>query len=701
MRIGLAFARISVAAAALLAISPLSAAAAEHNVPNGIALSHYEGRVDAAREMNLTVVLKMHNSAEFDKVLDDLYDPASSRYHQWLSDKEMERYAPTAAEFATVKNELVRQGFTVVSADPGRFSIRVHGTAATVEKAFNTELNKYSYNGRVYQANARDAHLPGPAGELIDAVSGIERHQTRPRLSYVTNPVTGKQLFKRPLVTREDLASFAASLTDTPLTTSSTTSWIPSTAGQPSATYTGYGYTLNGQTGAFTPSQLESYYGVPFTQGSKTYDGTGQTIALVEGYGYANAEADANAAAKLFGLPALTSKNFEVKYPEGKPLDPNAAELTGWDGEIALDLQSSHAIAPGAKIIIVASSGQDNEDQLDSLNYVITNHLANTVSNSWENDSEILSGTDEEMAFADVLKKGAAQGISFQFSSGDGGDQGLGTPLGAVGLPANSPYVTAVGGTTVLNNPYSSTPSWITTGWGNDLVQLYYFGVTDPLVGYFHGGAGGGESQFWPRPVWQNKIVASGHWRMVPDVAALADPYTGFALVLTVGSTKYGEVIGGTSLASPIFTAIWAVADQYNGSPLGQAARAVATLKSGEITDVVAPTAAQVKYDLAGSITDSKGKHTYTRTTLVTKAGDEDNPGSDLSLYGQSNFISALWPVPGYGNNLYFAVTFGTDSSLLTGEGWDYSTGWGEPNGLPFIQGVTGKTTGAAVKAKE
>jgi len=82
MRIGLAFARISVAAAALLAISPLSAAAAEHNVPNGIALSHYEGRVDAAREMNLTVVLKMHNSAEFDKVLDDLYDPASSRYHQ-------------------------------------------------------------------------------------------------------------------------------------------------------------------------------------------------------------------------------------------------------------------------------------------------------------------------------------------------------------------------------------------------------------------------------------------------------------------------------------------------------------------------------------------------------------------------------------------------------------------------------------------
>ena len=95
-------------------------------------------------------------------------------------------------------------------------------------------------------------------------------------------------------------------------------------------------------------------------------------------------------------------------------------------------------------------------------------------------------------------------------------------------------------------------------------------GVEDPLEGYYNGGAGGGQSLFFSKPTWQSSLT--GSWRQVPDVAALADPFTGFPIVITEGTSQYGYVYGGTSLASPIFTAVWAIVDQYNGSPLGQAA---------------------------------------------------------------------------------------------------------------------------------
>jgi subtilase family serine protease len=682
-------------AAALLALSPLAGfSLPAHNVPNGVALAHYESRVDPAKEMNLTITLKMHDEAGFDRALEELQDPASSRYHQWFTDEDFAKYEPTPAEFETVKNELLRQGFTLVSSDPRRFSIRVHGTAAIAERAFHTELHNLSYNGRTFQAHVRDARLDGPAGDVIDGISGLERHQSRPQLSILRNPRTGKPFSERRLTGKESLASFASSFTATPLSTATTQSFTTFGA-EPTASFTGIGYAANGKMGGLNPANLEAHYGLTSLI-SGGFNGAGQTIALVEGYGYPNAEADANIAAKLFGLPTFSSANFSVVYPEGAPINRNAGIISGWDGEIALDIQSAHATAPKAKIVVVASSGQDNEDQIASLSYVISPNgsktpLAYTVSSSWENDSEIISGVLELQAFDSVLKTGAAAGISFQFSSGDGGDLGLGTPVGAVSIPADDPHVTAVGGTSVLNNPY--TNATVVTGWGSNQVFLFQGGlVSDPLEGYFAGGAGGGQSQYFKKPAWQSKLA--GSWRQVPDVAAVADPATGFPVILTEFGKTTGQIIGGTSLASPVFTAIWAIADQFNGAPLGQAAPLISKLSAVDISDVVAPGASLYGHDVTGSIKDTDGTHNFTAKTIFTSAGDLDNQGSNLSLYSQSSFISAIWPaIPGT-SGLDFAISFGTDSSLTVGKGWDNVTGWGEPNGLPFIQGVTGKITG-------
>ena len=678
----------SKATLAMLAVSAAgtyqASALSTHNVASGLERAADQGRVTADAEQTLTVFLKLHDEAGFDAAIKDLYDPESASYHKWFTDADFAKYAPTAAELKTVQDELTKQGFSVVSVDPKNFSVRVHGNTGTVEKAFQTELHTFNYKTSTFQAHVRDAQLTGAAGELVDSVAGLDRHQVKPQLTVVKNPRTNEQLFKKK-VTAADLGSTLLSeIIGTPLSAPEVKTYKTPGHSLPLATYYGTIYDqIQNVAVSYSPLQLENHYGLTslIRQG---YDGTGQTIALVEAYGYAAAETDANAAAKIFGLPALTSNNFAVVYPEGQPLDPNAADLTGWTTEIALDIQSSHAIAPGAKILVVASAGQDNEDQIASLQYIITNKLASTVSSSWENDSEIISGSDEENAFNSVLKLGAAAGISFQFSSGDGGDQGLGTPVGAVSIPSNSPYATAVGGTSILNNP--SGGNQIVAGWGNDITFVYVGAPFDPptSVSEFYGGAGGGESLFFAKPSWQEALPGTG--RQVPDVSALADPFTGFPVIATVEGTQYAEAgIGGTSLASPIFTAIWAIADQYNGSALGQAAPAISKLKAGQITDVVGTSSLNTS-DVTGTVYDANGATFYSADALFANA---------YPAQTQTEFPSALWPIA---NDEAVVISFGTDSSLTVTPGWDNVTGYGEPNGLPFIQGVTGKTKGASLK---
>jgi subtilase family serine protease len=654
----------------------------EHNVPKAIEFATDLGRVEPSREQNLTLVLKTHGTADLDKTIEALYDPESPTYHQWLSDADLDKYAPTEAEYAQVRNALTAQGLHIISTDPRRFSIRVHGTVESIETAFQTQLHNFSYRGKTFQAHIADAHLTGAAAALVDSVSGLDRRQVRPQALVATNPVTGKPISARKKITDGLGSTLAGEITDVALSSAEEFNFTTPGASLPESNFWGTVYNLNPKlTVSFTPKQLQSHYGLT-TLLKEGYDGRGQTIVLVEGYGNVNAEKDANVAAKAFGLPPLDSSNYAVVYPEGPPLDPNAADLTGWTIEIALDIQSSHAIAPGAKIVVVATSGQDNEDFIHSLQYIVTKRLGSAVSNSWEEDTDLFSGPDENNAFNAVLKLGAAAGISIQFSSGDGGDGGLGTPLGAPGVPSNSPYAVAVGGTSILNDPYGS--SAVVTGWGNNGILLNDDGAVDPpLQEGFFGGSGGGESVFFAKPSWQKSLP--GHGRQVPDVSALADPYTGFPLIFTEGGQPYAEAgWGGTSLASPIFTAIWAIADQYNGKPLGQAAPLIAKLKSGEIHDVVPPPTSVTLYNPSGTVHDDAGTTFYSAADLYSGL-----------LYTTTDFVSTIWNID---SALSLSLSFGTDTSLKVTPGWDNVTGFGEPNGLPFIQGVTGKTKGSPVK---
>jgi subtilase family serine protease len=703
MQLNRLFLSVSAPALALLAITSAASQPAVAATPRALPLAVQQGidqgRVASDKVQTLTVFLNLHNKAEYDKQVEALYDPASPTFHKWFTDADFAKYAPTAAELKTVTDELRKQGFTVVSTDPHNFSVRVKGTTSVAERAFNTELHTINYKGVTFQASIGEGKPSGPAGDLIDTVAGLERHQVKSLVSLASNPFTKKPLVKQPIqqfVTKQSLLKEITSIAITAPVVS-----VFSTPGASIPVGIYYGNTFDAaytakpgdpQTVSYTPSQLQSHYGLTslITQG---YDGTGQTIALLEAYGYSNDISDANVAAQIFGLPQLTSSNFAVVFPDGKPFLPNAGYDAGWNTEIALDIQSAHAIAPGAKIIEVDSNGQDDEDFISAMNYIISHKLANVVSDSWETDGEYYAGPAEVAAFTAVLEKAAAAGISFQFSSGDGGDGGLGTPIGAVGVPADSPYATAVGGTSILNDP-STSGQQIVTGWGDDFSYLVLpgYGPTDPPnsseFSFFAGGAGGGESVYSAKPSWQKSLPGSG--RQVPDVSALADPYTGFTIVysqLGIGGTiaQYGlPGVGGTSLASPIFTAIWAIADQYNGKPLGFAAPAIAKLKTGDITDVL-PVSDLNLLDATGTVYDTSGATFYSADGLFEYASTGQT---------QTEFPSAIFNIaPGEA----VGIAFGLDSSLTVTKGWDNVTGFGEPNGLPFIQGVTGKTKGAAL----
>ena len=442
---------LGLAAATLLLTTAAASAFPLSNAAGPRAAARDFGPINPTQVSSVTVHLKLPNEALFNRTVDALYDPHSPIFHHWLTDAQLRQFAPPAAALTAVRSELERNGLSVISIANDGFSIQARGTIAAIERAFHTEIHQFSLNGKPFTANTRPPTLNGPAGTYVSLVSGLERHTVVPALARAVDLATRKPFAAVPL--DEVLASGGLSslITDQILGPKQTFTY-KGKAKLPTATYTGLVYDPNAKLEAdYTPKQLQQIYGLDAAY-AKGLDGKGQTIVLLEAYGYPTALADANAFAKLTGLPPLNASNFSIVYPEGAP-NPQAGILTGWDIEIALDIQWAHSTAPGAKIVVVATNGQDSQDFEASIQYIIDHHLGYAVSDSWEEDTDLVAGPYEQKGFEDVLVVAAAKGISFQFSTGDGGDGGLGTPLGAAGVPSVAPHATAVGGTAIVNVP--------------------------------------------------------------------------------------------------------------------------------------------------------------------------------------------------------------------------------------------------------
>ena len=658
---------------ALLAVLGSSAYAqlVKNNVPAAIRFSKDLGRSDLSKEINITVHLELSDRAAFDKAVAALYDPASPTYHHWMTNTDLAKYAPPEAQREMVREELRGHSLTILSTDAIGFSVRARGTIGNIESAFNTELHEFEYNGRSFRANVRNARLTGEAGNHVSTVAGLEGHQVRPLAVRAVDPKTKEAFPSVPLGKMAKGNTFPPLSTTSCLSAPATYDLVGATS-LPVGVYTGTVYSVDSKLICdYLPNQLQTALGLDQVYAAG-YDGTGETIVLVEAYGYPTLEKDANAFFALAGLPKLTSSNFRIVYPQGKP-NPTLGIIEGWNIEMALDLDWAHSIAPGAKIVDVITVGQDNEDFQNSISYVAENNLGNQISNSYEEDLDLLSGPSEQTSWDEVLQVATAKGITVNFSSGDSGDNGVGKPLGAPLIPSIAPHATAVGGTSILND-VSHPGSTITTAWGDTWVFLQSGEVFDPPLGIgLIGGGGGGESTFWPKPSWQSALP--GTRRVSPDISALSDPFTGVPIVISQGSTQFIQYgWGGTSLGCPIFTAFWALANQKAGHALGQAAPLIAALPYGGVQDIL-PITDSTAHNVTGVIVDQNGATTYSASEIFVGL-----------LEGNKSFTSAIWPED---SEDVLDFGFGLDSSLTVRHGWDNATGFGTPYGLAFINAVT------------
>jgi subtilase family serine protease len=560
------------------------------------------------------------------------------------------------------------------------------GAVADVERATGVQLNRVMINGQVHRAPSGQPAIAGPAGALVYAVQGLadtafQSHAARP-----INPETGMPFAAVPLSKAVPLAhadSAVQYFNDVCLGAPEQKVFREG-KDEPYAEYGGTRYGTNIANGppklppcGYDAPQLQKAYGLmPLYK--KGLDGAGQTVVIVDAYGSDTIVNDANTFSQINGLPALTpGQNFNIYYPTGPT---NCGGNTcGWDVETSLDVEWSHSMAPGANIALVLAL-DNNNDSLDlAVLYAIDNQLGSVISNSYGIEEAALAAQDPgELVVENLINEaGAALGISVNFSSGDNGDFLAAYGQTTVSMPASSPYATAVGGTSVFLNPNHSIQEQ--TGWGTNLTRIADVGNSNdtgqpplipPLFFGFYFGAGGGTSGVWPLPSYQAAL--GGTWRLVPDIGMVADPYTGVEFIDTEGGSQFISVVGGTSLACPTFSGIWAIASQAAGTWLGQAAPILYGLPAGAITDVVAVNG----QDNVSGFTDVPGSGAtyYSSAELLAP------------VQGSTDFIGALYNGT---STRWYAISFGTDSSLTTGPGWDNVTGLGTPNGASFVEAAS------------
>ena len=636
------------------------------NHPSFVSSAPNLGAADPAKVIEVSIWLQPHDRAGLDAMAKDLYNPASANFRKWIQRADFAaRFAPTTAEAAAVKQFFTSNNLKVVRVGPNNFFVRARGTVGDIEKAFQVRINNYQVSGATVRANDRDPYITGAAAPFVRSVLGLNTAQFQhPMMVRSTSLPSGA-----PAPAAAHAKTFAAqaapALPPGFFTTKCFDGVKTEVVGSPSllpiATYKGNHYfeTPTSAGCGYTPQEIYTAYHLNGLY-SRGFDGTGQTIVIIDWCGSLTIREDANAFSTFFGLPAITPDNFAITE------FPTASTCAGPNLEINLDVEWAHAIAPGAKINLVVPPSAFFQDIDEAEYFAIVNGLGNVISGSYGAPEFYVDPT--ELDNGNLLSEIAAVfGIATNFSSGDAGDGVDFYGVATASYPADAPFATAIGGVTLALKS-DNTIAW-QTGWGNNetLLTEQAFVFDPPLNFGFNGGAGGGPSGYFAKPSYQKKL--GGKFRKTPDISWLADPFTGGVTLISEAGQYPPQVwfsVGGTSLACPMFSALWAIANQEAGAPLGQVAQYVYSMPAGTITDVLPITSAT---NVTASINEGAGVvNKYNAAALAGATGP---------------FYSTLWDYP-FIQDTALVLTFGTDSGLVTKAGWDNVTGVGTPVGRTF-----------------
>ena len=667
------------------------------------------GAEDLSKKITVTVWLKHHNQPVFDELVREMYDKSSPNYHHFLTLEQYHaNFAPTAQEAATVREYLAGHNLTVSAADKHNHYISAQGRVADVQEAFKVQINRFKINGEIHRANLAEPSITGAAGAVVASVQGLNDLRYESYARRPINPETGGPAKNIPLKSAGAGSNgifFTADCFGGPATLTLTTP-----GGGPSAVYSGNTYgsgIASVPPGApecgYDAADMQAIYGLN-TVYANGFAGTGQTIVIVDAFGSNTILADANTFSKLNKLPLLKTGaggNFQIVRPNGtaKCTATNGCIGGNWQYETTLDVESAHSIAPAANILLILAA--DNSfTNLDIANlWALENLAGNVISNSFGIPEIVLVDLAPSFLVIEnnLAQTAAALGISQQVSTGDAGDNlalnqaNFGIDATSPGFAASSPYATAVGGTSTFLGADHTVK--FQTGWGLNFTRISEPNPNPPTVPPlgigFNGGAGGGASTVFPKPAFQSSVP--GDFRQTPDIAMVADPQTGLEIIVTPdsvpGHPQAVAVFGGTSLSTPMFSAMWALANQAaGGGPLGQAAPWLYDLPASAIIDVRQISSPN---NVKGTITipnTPPKPPTIIHENPVALAAPANCAFPPCTLGNTARFVSALFQSSG--STRWDVFVFGTDSSLTTGPGWDNVTGLGTPNGMSFIKAV-------------
>ena len=400
-----------------------------------------------------------------------------------------------------IKEFLESNGFSISVSNP--FVIVASAPASVVEKTFHTTLALFKENNITYYKPVSTPQFPSFFAGI--SVLGLTNYTSA---EFQTNVYVLGEVENGKLIPRTSTFQFSAVM--------------------------------------YSPQDIVGAYNI-------TQDGKGVNIAIIDAYGDPTIYQDLQAFDKEFSLPPV---NLTI-VPIG-PYHPEFGLYSGWDVETALDVETVHSIAPYAHIILVVPSSPSLIPA--AIDYIVSEDLANVTSMSFGITENLVGATGFYYVYEGIPEPnlpywdyyfalGTVEGISFFAASGDyGAYGGTLTTYGGVSYPATSPFVTAVGGTSLFVN--------VTSGYLSSQNSTSTYGYETAWsvfdLGFPFIGTDGGYSTYYPKPPYQ--FMINGTARAVPDVVADANPYTGL-LIYVLGQE---EVIGGTSLATPIWAGMTA-----------------------------------------------------------------------------------------------------------------------------------------------
>jgi subtilase family serine protease len=619
--------------AAAATAAPASRARLTGSVPKWATPAAFKAAAEPGQTLGFQVYLGWRNDAGAKALARAVSDPASRLYGRYLSPAKFRRlFAPREADVVAVRSWLRSQGFAIAGIPANNLYVPATGTVAQAQKAFGVRLNQYTVDGQTLRSPASALTIPASLSSIVTAVVGLDQSKAHPKAIADNAPPPAGFRNAQPW----------------------STFWGQKIAtDQPKA----YGRYQPYAPRGYTPSQFRGAYGVAKAV-SHGNDGSGVTVAIIDAYAAPTIVYDVNRYSHDNGVPVFKRGQFRQIVDPGLATQPPQTDESGWYGEETLDIEAVHGMAPGAKIAFLGALNSQDASLDVMMNYVIDHRLARIVSNSY---GELGEQLPPELIKAEnsIYLQAALEGIGIYFSSGDDGDEVDTLNYRTVDWPASSPWVTAVGGTSLgvgACNQYL-----FETGWGTGHSVLGDGVWTPAPPGDWWYGGGGGTSVLYGQPWYQHRVVPASiadyfdtgtNWRAVPDVAMDGDPTTGMLVGETQifsGGVYYDTYrIGGTSLSCPLFAGVMALADQRARFPHGFANPALYRLaRSHAYRDIV----------------DPKTAIAAVRSDFVN--GENDADGVSFTLRSM-NDTESLHTIPGY----------------------DDVTGVGTPNGETFLNAL-------------